>query len=146
VLSLKTGLFGMDPWQSGVEDGLAPAWAELAADPLGVPCATLRAWLPQGQGHDACEWAGGRWLRVDPVDGVVEYLVDLDGEVSREGSWSLVDHEVALAELRYPTGEEDLGWAFAVMAEVATELRIAPLTEALTTEHIGAAEFDLRSA
>lgn len=92
--------------------------------------------MPIGYGHDVYEWSASRWLRVDPVDSKLGYLVDLDG-FSREDTWSLLENDTAMDDLRIACHDENLLWAFTVMVKVADGLRIAPLTDEIVAYYAG---------
>lgn len=123
---VRTGLFQIDPWMTGSDDvhSLAVGTAELGLDPAGAPWASLRLLMPSSDDGD---WTGGRWLRVDLVERRLEYLVDLEGEVSREATWPY--DSVELDDVRYLADEASMMYAFAGMAEVATELDVKPPTD-----------------
>jgi hypothetical protein len=110
-------------------------------DLLGFTGAALTLWMPTGYGHDEYEWATDRWLRVDPIDDQLEYLVNLDA-FSREGRWSLQDHETAMDDMRIAYQDEDLLWTFSAMAEIAKELRIGCLTDEVAEYYAGDPELD----
>ncbi|MBW0092646.1 hypothetical protein I4I73_13060 [Pseudonocardia sp. KRD-184] len=125
-MTVTTGLFQIDPWMTGTgdRDSQAVGTAELGLDPAGAPWASLRLRMPS---LDDPEWVGGRWLRVDLVERCLEYLVDLDGEVSREAVWPY--DSVELADVRHLADDESLLHTFAGMVAAATELQVRTLTD-----------------